>query len=202
MAEAAADIGRAAHLPEQPRQAFGARRDLGRQERAELLGQVHQDRAGLEDPDRLGTAAVHQRRDLGVRVHRDEAAAELIAVADLDQPGVVLRALVAERQQLLEHDRDLDAVRRAQRIELQRVRPTGSSFSCVGAGDRAVDVGEPAEGGLVRAPRPWGACIRRGAAAKHRLATRVGHCRRGRLSRAAPPRRPPDRRCAKAALSD
>ena len=46
VAEAAAEVGRAAHLPEQPRQAFGARRGLGRQERAELLGEVQQDRAG------------------------------------------------------------------------------------------------------------------------------------------------------------
>ena len=95
MAEAAAEIGRAAHLPEQPRQAFGARAGLGRQERAELLREIQQDRAGLEHPDRLRAAAVQQRRDLGVRVDRDEAAAELLAVADLDQPGVVFGAAVA-----------------------------------------------------------------------------------------------------------
>jgi hypothetical protein len=32
-----------------------------------------------------------QSRSLGVRVDRHEAATELIAVADFDQPGVVLR---------------------------------------------------------------------------------------------------------------
>ena len=42
-------------------------RRLGRQERAELLGEMHQDRAGFEHPDRLRPAAVQQRRDLGVR---------------------------------------------------------------------------------------------------------------------------------------
>jgi hypothetical protein len=48
VAEAAAQEGRAAHLPEQPRQALGPRRRLAGQEGAELLGQVQQDRARLE----------------------------------------------------------------------------------------------------------------------------------------------------------
>jgi hypothetical protein len=43
---------------------------------------MQQDRAGFEHPDRLRAAAVHQRRDLGVGVDRDEAAAELVALAD------------------------------------------------------------------------------------------------------------------------
>src|SRR6056297_1294000 len=45
MAKAAAEIGRAAHLPHQPIDRFGARRALAGQERVELLGQMHQDRA-------------------------------------------------------------------------------------------------------------------------------------------------------------
>jgi hypothetical protein len=36
---------------------------------------------------------VHQRRDLGVRVDLDEAGAELVALADIDQPGVVFGVL-------------------------------------------------------------------------------------------------------------
>jgi hypothetical protein len=92
MPEAAAQVGRAAHLPEQPRQALGALPQVGGQEGAELLGQVQQDRAGLEHADRLRPAAVDQRRDLGVRVGRDEAAAELLAFVDADQPGVVFGA--------------------------------------------------------------------------------------------------------------
>jgi hypothetical protein len=40
MTKAAADIGRAAHLPEEPGQAFGARGALGRQQGAELLGEI------------------------------------------------------------------------------------------------------------------------------------------------------------------
>ena len=118
MAEAAAEIRGAAHLPEQPGQAFSPLRRIARHEFAEFLGQVQQHRAGLEDPGwRIG-AVVHQRRDLGVRVYRNKAAAELVAVADADQPGVVFGARMAPRQQFLQHHRDFHAVRRAERIEL------------------------------------------------------------------------------------
>ena len=85
-------------------------------------------------------------------VDRDEAAAELVALADLDQPGVVLGAVVAERQQLLEHDGDLLAVRRAERIELHRMLADRQLLVVRRAGDRAVDVGEAAAVGLVPGP--------------------------------------------------
>jgi len=42
--------------------------------------------------DRCGPSAP----DLGVGVHRHEAAAELITIADPDQPGIVVRAAMAE----------------------------------------------------------------------------------------------------------
>ena len=61
MAEAAAQEGRAAQLPEQPGQpgqAFGPRRAALGQEGAELVGQVHHDRARLEHPHRLRCAAL------------------------------------------------------------------------------------------------------------------------------------------------
>jgi hypothetical protein len=45
-------------------------------------------------PDRRSRRAVHQRRDLGVRVDLDEAGAELVAFADIDQPCVVFGVLV------------------------------------------------------------------------------------------------------------
>ena len=152
MPEAAADEGRAAHLPEQPRQAFGARGRRGGQQGAELLGQMHQDRAGLEDPDRLRAAAVEQRRDLRVRIDLDEAAAELLAVADLHQPGVVFRAGMAQREQLLQHHRDLHAIGRAQRVELQRMAPDRQRPLVRGAGHRPVDAGELAAAGGVPGP--------------------------------------------------
>ena len=152
MAEAAAEIGRAAHLPEQPVQRLGAERDVLRQEGAELLRQIEQDRAGFEHADRLRSAAVQQRRDLRVRVDRHEAAAELIALADVDQPGVVLGAGMAQREQFLEHDRDLHAVGRAERIELQRVAADRQLLLMRRAGDRPVDVGKGAAAGLGPGP--------------------------------------------------
>ena len=152
MAEAATQVGRAAHLPEQPRQAFGARGRIGGQQRAELLGQVQQDRAGLEHTDRLRAAAVQQCRNLRVRVHRDEATAELLAFADADHPGVVLRAAVAQRQQLLQHHGHLHAVRGGQRIQLQRMLANRQVFVVRGPCHRAVDAGEPAATGLVPDP--------------------------------------------------
>ena len=152
MAEATAQVGRAAHLPEQPIQRLGPAGDVLRQEFAELLRQVQQDRAGFEDPDRLRPAAVEQGRNLGIRVDPDEAGAELVAIGDPDQPGVVFGAAMAERQQLLEQDGDLHAVRRAERIELQRVA-ADRQFLVVGrSGDGAVDAGEGAAAGLL--PRP------------------------------------------------
>jgi hypothetical protein len=141
-----------AYLPEQPRQAFGARGRFRRQELPELLSQIHQDRAGLEDADRLGAAAVDQRRNLGIRVDRDKAAAELVTIADPDQPGVVLRTLMPEGQQLFEHDRDLDAVRRALRVELKRMTADRQLLLVRGARDRAVDVLEPAAARLRPSP--------------------------------------------------
>src|SRR3546814_2308277 len=54
------------HLPEQPLQRVVASANVGRQELAGLLGQIREDRAGLEQRDRFATAdrvAVHDRRD-------------------------------------------------------------------------------------------------------------------------------------------
>ena len=75
-------------------------------------------------------------------LHRHEAAAELIAFADLDQPGVVFCAAFTEREQFLQHDRDLDAVGRRQRIELQRMLADRQFLVVRGAGDRPVDAGK------------------------------------------------------------
>jgi hypothetical protein len=50
--------------------------------------------------DRLWAATVEQRRNLRVGIDRYEAAAELIAISDLDQPGIVFGAGVTNGQQL------------------------------------------------------------------------------------------------------
>jgi hypothetical protein len=119
MTEPAADVGRTAHLPEQPVERLGALVQIGRQERAEFLREIEQDRSGLEHATRFGTAPIHQSRYLRVRVHFYEATAELLALADVDQPGIVLGAAVAECEQLLQHHGYFHAVGRPTRIELQ-----------------------------------------------------------------------------------
>src|SRR5690554_4952333 len=153
--EAAADEGRTAHLPEQPVEALGTTTDVLRNEGAELVRQIQQDGAGLEQPQRRVHAGVEHRRDLGVGVDLDEAAAELIALADADQPGVVFRLAEAGLQQLLEHDGDLDPVGRGQRIQLQRMLATRQLTLVGGPGNGPVDAGKLAAVVLVPGPDPW-----------------------------------------------
>jgi hypothetical protein len=151
--EAAAQEGRTAHLPEQPAERLGTRRTRCRQEGpAELLRQIHEDGPRLEHPHRLGPAAVHEGRDLGIGVHLDKAAAELLAFVDADQPGVVFRAAVAQGQQLFQQDGDLHAIGRAERIELQRMAAHRQLTLVRGAGNRTVDVGELTATGGVPGP--------------------------------------------------
>ena len=152
MAESAAEIRRRAHLPEEPGEALRTLGGFGRQEGPELLRQMEQDRAGLEEPDRLRTAAVHQSGDLRVRIDGDEATAELLALVDPDEPRVIFGALMAQREQLLEHDRDLLTVRSCQRIQLERMASDRQLFVMGGSGDWPVDIRELAAARLV--PRP------------------------------------------------
>src|SRR4051794_34505099 len=98
--------------------------------------------ARFEHPDWLGTAAVDQRRDLGIRIDVDEPAAELVAVADTDRPGVIFGVLMALGEQLLEHDRDFLPVGSRERIELEGMLPNRQHLVMRLAGDRSVDAGE------------------------------------------------------------
>src|SRR6202044_2068643 len=99
VAEAAAEIGRAAHLPEQPVQRLGTDGHVLWEEGTKLIREIQQDRAGFEYADWLRTAAVEQCRDLRVRIDRHEAAAELLAVADVYQPCIVFGPGGAQGQQ-------------------------------------------------------------------------------------------------------
>ena len=113
---------------------------------------MKEDRPRFEHADWLRSAAIHHRRDLGIGIDGDETAAELLALADADKPGVVFGALVAQREQLFEHDRHLLAVRRRQRVELKGMS-ADRQFLIVGrAGDRAVDGRELASIRLVPGP--------------------------------------------------
>src|SRR6266487_3674395 len=115
---------------------------------------MHQDRARLEHPDRFWPAAIHQRRDFRVGIDGDKAAAELLAV-ETDQPGIVFRALVPEREQLFQHDRHFHAVRRGQRIELQGMFADRQFLVMGRACDRTVDGGETTAVLLVPGPDLW-----------------------------------------------
>ena len=62
---------------------------------------------------------IHQRWNFGVWVGFHKAAAELIAIADIDDVGVIFRAFMTEGQQLFQHGSDLHTVGRGQRVELK-----------------------------------------------------------------------------------
>jgi len=113
-----------------------------RQKYPKLLGKVHEDRGGLEDPQGFRTASIHKRRDFGIGIDRNKAAAELLPLANAYKPGVVFRALKAKRKELLEHDGDLHTVRSSQGVELQGM-PSHRKFALMGrTGDRPIDVCE------------------------------------------------------------
>ena len=91
---------------------------------------------------------VDQRRDLRVRIDRDKATPELLAVSDVDQVGVVLRIL-AEGQQLFQEHRDLHAVWRSERVELESVLADRQLLLVCSSRDGTIDVGEtPAAFGI------------------------------------------------------
>jgi len=121
-------------------------------ERVELLREVQQDRTGLEHAGGRVRGAVEQARYLRVRVDLDEAAAELITLADVDEPRVVFRVPDAEREKLLEQDRDLHAVGCSQGVELQRVFADGQVLVVGRSGDGPVNAGEAASAFGVPSP--------------------------------------------------
>ena len=84
---------------------------------AGLLGEIEQDRAGFEQAERLaaGAVGIEDRRDLAVRIERQEFRRLLVVLAEVDQMRLV------GQPGLLQHDRHLHAVGRRQRIELEAV---------------------------------------------------------------------------------
>ena len=95
---------------------------------------------------------IAQCRDFRVRVHFDKTAGELIAIANANQPGIVLCAGDAQRQQLFEHNRYFLTVWRTQRIKLQRVLANRQRFFMRRTRNRAIDIGERAASRFI--PRP------------------------------------------------
>src|SRR5690606_10017964 len=114
VAKTPAEERRAAHLPHEPGEDLRAVCGFGRQEGTEFFGEIDEDRARFEYPNWLGAAAIEERGDLAVRVDADEAARELVALADVDQPCVIFGAAMTGCEQLLEHYGDFHAIRRAE----------------------------------------------------------------------------------------
>ena len=74
------------HLEEHPLDRLPPPRRVGGDETAGLVGQVQQDRAGLEQPQRLsaGAVGVDHRGDLAVGVERHELGRVALALHDVD----------------------------------------------------------------------------------------------------------------------
>src|SRR3546814_19284929 len=87
-------------------------------------------------------AAVDERGDLAVRIGADEAARKLVALADIDQPGVIFGARMARREQFLEHHRDLHAIGRTERIKLERMLSDRQILAVRRPRARTVAIGE------------------------------------------------------------
>src|SRR5262249_55979679 len=114
------------HLEEHPLDRLVTARRLAGHESAGLVSEVEEDGTGLEQGERItiGTVRVKDRRGLAVRVEREKLRAPGFVLADVDQVRLVGQA------QLLERDRNLDPVRRRQRVELE----AGGRFCRPGGG--------------------------------------------------------------------
>ena len=85
-----------------------------RQEAAVLLGEVLQDRAGLEDDDTADMlVTIDERRDLPVGVHLEVAGAILFPVSNVDEVQVVRDLELGQK------NGGLSPVRRVPRVEVQ-----------------------------------------------------------------------------------
>ena len=108
------------HLPHQPFHDAGAGPRFLRQEAPGLVGQIDQDRPGLEHRDRLaaiGRRAVHDGRNAVVRADRQKFRPELLAGADVDRNDLI------GKPEFLQHDRDFPAVGRRRVVQVDHGFP-------------------------------------------------------------------------------
>src|SRR5262249_21215620 len=114
------------HLKEQPLDRLTAARCITRQKTASLLGEIEQDRAGSEKPERrtAGPVGINDRRNLAVRVQGQELRRLLLVHAEVDDVRLI------GHPHLLERDRNLDPIGRWQRIELEAIRMFGRPARC------------------------------------------------------------------------
>jgi hypothetical protein len=105
----------AAHLHHQPLDGLPAALTAAAQ-RARLVREIEQDRARLHQ--REAGIVIDDRGNLVVRAHAQELSAELLVRIDVDCDHAI------RQPDFLEHDRDLAAVRRRPRVEIDHaVRP-------------------------------------------------------------------------------
>lgn len=114
LAEHRADRG---DLQRQPLQHLVTGAGVLRDELAGLFGEILQDRAGFPEAQRLsaGTMRIDDRGNLPVRIEREEFRRPALVLSD------VHRVRFIRQPHLLKRDRDLHAIRRRKRIELQDV---------------------------------------------------------------------------------
>ena len=97
----------AAHLPEQPFHRLRPAAQIARKKLAGLLGEILENRAGLEHVERplaVSGFMIHDRRDAVVRRNREKLRRKLLAFADVDRLDLI------GKTGLFQKDRDLVAV--------------------------------------------------------------------------------------------
>src|SRR5260370_20610443 len=99
------------HQPLDPLVSFGR---AAREEAAELVGEVHQDRARLEHREGLaaGTFVIDDHRYLGIGIERGEFWLELLAFPDIDRDRAI------GHRELLQHDEDFLYVGAGQDVQI------------------------------------------------------------------------------------
>ncbi len=134
----------AAHLPHQPFHRLPVRRRLLGPELAGLLGEIHQDRARLEQ--RSAVVAVDDGGDAVVGADLEEIGLELLVLGDVDRVRGVIQAA------LLQHDGDLAAVGRRPRVKIDHRGVLGARNGLGGGRRRRLDERAPVGQRKARAP--------------------------------------------------
>ena len=98
---------------------------------------------------------VHHGRDLRVRVDVDKAGGKLVALADIDQPGVIFGTAVTGCEQLFQQDCHFHTIWRAERIKLDRMLADGQFLVMRWSGNRPVDIGKGTAIALFPGPDLW-----------------------------------------------